>query len=162
MVDLTQMLGFPLPDWRQLTCVLMLCTLPGTLLAQEPSSAILHPQGNVTVNGNPASVSWTLAKDDSVQTNAQGLAEMDASGSSVSVAPDTLFSYDQDELALAHGTLMVNTNRRLKVRVGCVTIWPVKNAWTKYDVTDAAGKIHIVSHQSDVFVEHRSAATQQR
>ena len=149
-----------MPSWRDITCIFLLLLLPASLSAQE-GSAILHPQGPVSVNGTSIPATWTLSENDSVRVEAQATAQLDMSGSSVSVASDTLFSYEgnENELLLDHGLLQVNTSRKLKVRVGCVTVWPVNDAWTKYDVMDVNGRVKIVADQNDVYVQ-RGSATQ--
>lgn len=148
-----------MPSWRDITCVFLLFLLPSSLAAQE-GGAVLHPQGPVSVNGTSIPATWTLSENDSVRVEAQATAQLDMSGSSVSAASDTLFSYEgnENELLLDHGLLQVNTSRKLKVRVGCVTIWPVNDAWTKYDVMDVNGRVKVVANENDVYVQRGSAA----
>jgi hypothetical protein len=127
--------------------------LPATLLAQDPDAAILRPQGQVTVNGITTPASWTLAMDDSVRTESSAGAQLDASGSSVVVGAETLFQFEGRELLLEHGSLFANSSRSLKVRVDCVSIWPAADTWTKFEVTDRDGRVHIFARQGDVNVE---------
>jgi hypothetical protein len=61
---------------------------------------------------------------------------------------------------LDHGSLSVNTSRVLRVRVGCVTVTPVNEDWTHYDVTDVDGKVTVSALKNDVYIDSRSAKPQ--
>ena len=62
-----------------------------------------------------------------------------------------------NELVLEHGSLSVNTSRGMRVKVGCLTVTPVKNVeWTHYDVVDVDGKVTISALKSDVYIDATS------
>jgi hypothetical protein len=143
--------------WRKIVCLMLACIFPALLMSQDSGGAILRSssKGGVVLNGNPAPVSSAIFKNDLVQTDAQSIAKIDATGSTVDVQPETLLQFEVDELVLQHGTLLVSTSTALKVRVGCVTVTPITMDWTQYDVTDVDGKVTVVAHKNDVKVQSR-------
>ena len=62
------------------------------------------------------------------------------------------------ELVLDHGSLHINTNRGMRVRVNCITIIPLTLDRTQYDVTDVDGKVHVVAAKDDVKIHAKGAA----
>ena len=143
-----------MPLGRKFVCVFLLVVAPRVILAEDSAGAILRPQGDVKINGAGTPASWALVSHDVVRTESGAAAQLDASGSSVVVASETMFQFEGSELVLEHGTLLVNTNRSLRVRVGCIKIWPVVDGWTKYEVTDVDGEVRVFAQASDVNVEY--------
>jgi hypothetical protein len=140
---------------------MMIVVLPASLMAQASGAAILHSEGGVWLNHNPAPASSAIFPNDLIQTAKGTQAKIDAGGSSVTVQPDTIVEFDGDELVLDHGGLQVITSRALRVRVDCVTVTPVLSEWTRYDVTDVDGKVHVTANQEDVTI-HSAGAVAQR
>jgi hypothetical protein len=145
---------------RKLVCVTIIAALPSSLAAQDSSAAMLHGSGVVWINGSAAPASSALFRDDVVQTQGDGMAKIDASGSSVTVLKDTLVQFEGDELSLEHGSLQLSTSRSMRVRVGCITVVPVTSEWTQYDVTDVDGKVTVLAHQRDTRIEARVPSSQ--
>jgi len=150
---------FFLPQWRNLVCGLLIVLVPAALLGQD-SRAILHANGGALLNGSPAANSTALFPHDVVQTQTGAPATIDAEGSSVTVDPETLLQFEGDELALDHGHLQVSTSRSLKVRVNCMTITPRTAELTRYQVTDADGKLQLKAEQNDVQIQLRGSSKQ--
>jgi ferric-dicitrate binding protein FerR (iron transport regulator) len=142
--------------------VLLITVLPASLMANEQQAAMLHNNGGVFLNGSAAPQSSALEPDDTVQTQRDSIATIDANGSTVTVNPDTLLQFEGDEIYLEHGTLLVNTSTGLRVRVGCLTVIPVNQAWTQYDVTDVDGKVTVFAHKNDVNIETRGSKSSER
>ena len=143
----------------------MIVALPASLMAQSKmaqstGSAILHSGGGVWLNHNLAPSSSAIFPNDLIQTAKDAQAKIDADGSTVTVQPDTVVEFDGDELVLDHGSLQVVTSRALRVRVNCVTVTPVELGWTRYDVTDVDGKVHVAANQDDVKIHYAGAAAQ--
>ena len=136
----------------------MLVILPISLLAQDSARALLHNNGGVWLNGNPAPNSSAIFLHDVVQTQNGNLAKIDADGSTATVQPDTIVQFEGEELVLDHGTLQLNTSRGMKVRVNCVTVIPLTQEWTRYDVTDVDGRVMVVANQNDVKIHFQGAA----
>ena len=147
---------------RKLVCVMIIAVLPSSLTAQDSSAAMLHSTGQVWINGSSAPASSALFPDDIVQTQGDGIAKIDANGSTVNVLQETLVQFEGDELYLEHGSLQLSTSRGMRVRVGCLTVIPVTSEWTQYDVTNVDGKVTVVEHKRDSRIEYRPGNSQQK
>ena len=111
----------------------------------------------VSVNGNAAPSSIALFRSDFVETNKDGVARIELVGSTVDVAPETQVEFDGDELVLDHGGLSVDTNRGLRVRIGCITVAPVNDAvQTHFQVADQNGHVNVSSLASDTYINAQS------
>ena len=144
-------------EWRQLVCSLMIVILPASLMAQDSGRAMLHSSGGVWLNGNLAPGSSAIFPQDMIQTQEGVTAKIDAYGSAVMVEPDTIVQFDGDELVLDHGSLQVDTSRGMRVRVNCLTVIPLAQAWTRYDVIDVDGKVTVVAREDDVKIHYGGA-----
>ena len=138
----------------------MIVVLPASLMAQTPGGAMLHSEGGVWLNGNLAPNSSAIFPHDLIQTQKEHRAKIDANGSTVTVEPDTIVQFDGEELVLDHGGLQVNTSREMKVRVNCITVIPVTQVWTRYDVIDVDGKIRVTTDENDVKIHYQGASAQ--
>lgn len=132
--------------------------MPVVVAAQDSSAAMLRSNGvGIFVDGKQAPASIALFRDDYVQTQKSTVARIELTGSSVDVGAETIFQFEGDELVLDHGHLSVYTSRGLRVRVGCQTVIPVRTAeWTRYDVSDVDGKLHVAALKDDVNINTRS------
>jgi len=146
-------------EWRKLVCGVMIVILPTSLMAQNSARAMLHDDGGVWLNGNPAPNSSAIFLHDLVQTQKGNWAKIDADGSTVTAQPETIVQFEGDELVLDHGSLQLNTSRGMKVRVNCITVIPLTQDWNRYDVTDVDGRVVVVAHQNDVRIHYQGAAT---
>lgn len=149
--------------WRHFVCLPMVAILPVSVLANDVAGAMLRSNGiGVLVNKSPAPTSIALFPNDLIETQENGAAHIEASGSTADINPATIVQFGRDELVLEHGTLSVNTSRGLKVRVGCLTVTPVNNAeWTHYDVVDVDGKVTVSALRNDVAIDSRSSNLRQ-
>jgi hypothetical protein len=145
-------------EWRKLVCGVMIVIIPTSLLAQDPARAMLHNDGGVWLNGNPAASTSAILAHDLVRTQKENKARLDADGSTVTVEPETIVQFEGDELVLDHGHLQVNTWRGMKVRVNCLTVIPPAQEWTRYDVIDVDGKVLVLAYQNDVRIHYRGGA----
>jgi hypothetical protein len=149
-----------LAEWRKLVCAAMVAVLPASLIAQDFGRAMLHTDGGTWLNGKPAPHSSAIFPHDFVQTPQESTAKVDIDGSTVTIQPGTLVQFEEDELVLDHGTLQVNSARGMKVRVHCVTIVPLTQEWTRYDVIEAGGKVMVAAYENDVKIHIREVAAQ--
>jgi len=150
-----------LSKWRNSICVFLIAISPASLAADDNGAAILQSNGGVLLNGSPAPASAALFPRDTVETQPTAVARIELTGSAVDITPETLFEFEGDEIVLEHGRVSVNTSRAFKVRVGCLTVTPVNQTWTRYDVTDVDGKVSVAALKSDVNIDSRSANPQQ-
>jgi len=115
----------------------------------------------VLVNKTPAPTSIALFQNDLVETQKATAARIEIEGSSVDLNAESMVQFDLSELVLDHGSLSVNTSRGLRVRVGCLTVTPVRDAeWTHYEVADLDGKVTVSAQKSDVYIDERSNKVQ--
>jgi len=135
----------------------MLVILPESLMAQDPR-AMLHNDGGVWLNTNPAPSSSAIFVHDLIRTQKDNTGKIDAAGTTVTVEPETIVQYEGDELFLDHGHLQVNTWQGMKVRVDCLTVIPPPHEWARYDVIDVDGKVLVLAYQNDVKIHYRGTA----
>jgi hypothetical protein len=147
-----------LPEWRNLVCGVMIIILPASLMAQDSGRAMLHSDGGVWLNGNPAPNSSAIFVHDLVQTQKEHSAKIDAAGSTVTVQPDTIVQFEGEELVLDHGSLQVSTSHGMRVRVNCLTVIPLTSEWTRYNVIDVDGKMTVAAQENDVKIHYQGAA----
>jgi ribosomal 50S subunit-recycling heat shock protein len=133
----------------------MVLIVPLSLLGQTPS-AILHTQGGVWVNGYEAQDSSAVFTGDLVETRPGFSATLTVDGSTILIQPESVAKFQDDVLILDHGSVSVGTSKSYKVKVNCITVVPVTNDWTQYDVTDVNRTVQVAAHKLDVRVEHEA------
>lgn len=150
----------------------MLVSVPVSLLGQTPAeqtvpgqplpaqdaqgqtgAAILHTQGGVWVNGYEARDSSAIFPGDLLETKPGSAANLSLDGSTVLIQPESVAKLQTNLLELEHGSVLVGTSKSFKVRVHCITVVPVLNEWTQYEVTDLNGNIQVAARKDDVNVE---------
>lgn len=141
--------SFSLVGW------VLIVILPVTLLGQTPS-AILHTQGGVWVNQYEAPDSTAVFPGDLIETRPGFSANLTLEGSTVQLQPETVGKFQSDFFALDHGLVAVGTSRSYKVKVNCLTVVPVTNDWTQYEVADVNRTVQVAARKSDVRVERES------
>jgi hypothetical protein len=152
-------LGMSVGIMRGLLCWVLAAGLPLSLLGQvppqtQPSSAILHAEGGVWVNGAEAHDSTAVFSGDVLQTKPGFSATLSLDGTEVLLAPETVGKFDGDAFVLDHGSVSVGTSKSFKVKVNCIKVVPVHEEWTKYEVTDTNGTVQVSALKNDVNVEH--------
>jgi hypothetical protein len=130
----------------------MIATTPASLLAQTPS-AIVHTQGGVWVNGYEAKDASAVFSGDVIETKPDFSATLNLEGSSVLIQPESVVKFQGDAVELDHGGVSVETSRSFKVVVHCITVIPVANEWTQYDVGDLNGSVQVTARTRDVNVK---------
>jgi hypothetical protein len=138
---------------RRIACWLLLLVVPSSLSAQTPA-AILRTQGGVYVNGTEAPDSSAIFAGDLLETRPGFSANLTLDGSTILLQAESVAKFEQDVLVLDHGSVSVGTSKSFKVRVNCITVIPVVNEWTQYDVTDLNGTVQVLANKKDVNVDH--------
>jgi hypothetical protein len=128
----------------------MVVVCPGSLLAADGHSAVVHSTGGVWVNGAEVADSTTVFPGDSVETKPGFVANLDTEGSSVLLQPETILKFQGDYVELDHGSVAVGTSTLFSVHVNCIKVEPVLTDRTQYDVTDRSGKVEVAAHKNDV------------
>jgi hypothetical protein len=135
---------------RNLLCWTMCALFPLSLFAADSGSAMLRSKGGVWVNGSEAPETIAIFSGDLIETKAGSVANLDAQGSSVLVQSESVVTLGDNLLTLDHGSVSVGTSTEMRVKVNCLTVVPVANEWTQYDVTDVNGTVQVVAHKLDV------------
>ena len=130
----------------------LVVAVPLSLLGQTPS-AILHTQGGVWVNGYEARDSSAVFTGDLLETKPGYSASLTVEGSTVLMQAESVAKLQENMLVLDHGAVSATTSRGFKVRVNCLTVVPVSNDWTQYDVGDLNGTVQVAARKNDVYVE---------
>jgi hypothetical protein len=125
----------------------------------QTGSAILHSQGGVWVNGNEAPDASAVFAGDVVETKPGFSATLTLDGSSVVMQPESIGTFQENLLVLDHGSVAVGTSKSFRVRVNCITVIPVVNDWTQYEVTDTNGTVQVAARKNDVNIEHDRGRT---
>ncbi len=122
-------------------------------IASDMQASMLYSKGTVWVNGHPMPASSAAVfAGDSVETKAESLANISASGSSIALQPNSLVKLDTGWIILLRGGMSVATLNRMSVRAGEVSAIPSSNVETEFEVTDVNGRVQIVARRNDVNV----------
>ena len=147
-----------LPFQGVLTCLLTLL-LPMQLLGADTASAMLYTNGSTWVNGSSVPKSAAVFAGDMVQTKLDSSARINTSGSSVMVLADSLVKFQGPAVDIEHGAVQVGTSRGLSTKAGDVTIKPVGNSWTEFQVADVDGRVEVVATKGDLTVQDQQGTT---
>ena len=116
-------------------------------------TAILHTQGGVWVNGYEARDASAMFAGDLLETKTGFTANLSLEGSTILMQEESVGKLQDGLLVLDHGGVSVGTSKSFKVRVNCITVVPVLNDWTQYEVIDVNGNVKVIAHKGDVRVE---------
>ena len=141
-----------------LSCM-MVILFSAALLAADQPAAMLYSHGTALLNGNSIARSSAIFSGDLVQTNADSVANINATGSSVLVLNDSLVQYEGGALKLEHGGVTISTSKLLATRAGGVTVSPVSDVWTEFEVRDVDGKVQIAARKGDLSIQDDTGTT---
>jgi len=141
--------------FRKMVSCVLLFLFPGLMFAADSNAALLYTNGAAWVNGAhvPRSSS-ALFSGDMLQTRADSVANINQSGSSITVLSDSLVQYEGSAVELEHGGVTVSTSRKLAAVAGDVTVAPAANSWTEFNVVDTDGTVRIAARKGDVTVNY--------
>lgn len=137
----------------------MVIACPASLMAADSGAAMLHTNGKTWVNGIPAPISAAVFPGDLVQTESNAAASISSTGSSVAILPGSLLRFESSKLGLDHGIVTVATSKKLAMRAGNVTVTPISDTWTEFQVSQSDGKVMILARKGDVSVEDDSGSS---
>ncbi|MGB6025998.1 MAG: hypothetical protein WBG40_12450, partial [Candidatus Sulfotelmatobacter sp.] len=145
--------------FRKLVSCVLLLIVPASLLAADQPSAMLYSHGTALLNGDSIPRSSAIFSGDLVQTTADSVANINATGSTVLVLNDSLVQYEGSTVKLEHGGITISTSKLLAARVGNVTVSPVAGAWTEFEVRDVDGSVQIAARKGDLTVSDDTGTT---
>ncbi len=132
---------------------ILLIAFPVVLFAADPGpAAMLYAHGTTMLNGTSVPRSIALFTGDFVQTNADSVANINSTGSTVLIMNSSFVQYEDNGVKLEHGGMKVSTSKQLVTHVGDVTVTPATGVWTEFEVRDVDGKVQIVAQKGDLTV----------
>ena len=131
-----------------LNCLILL--LPTSLLAGN--TAMLTSMGSNSSIGNAGPSSHALFVGDTVATQADSAATINAPGSMVLIQPDSWIHFQGNAIAMEHGDVVVTTSKGMEVRVGRFVIAPSALGPSKFEVSDSGGTLKISALQGSVTI----------
>lgn len=139
---------------------ILVVVFPLSLLAAESTpGAMVYSHGVTMLNGSSFPKSSALFSGDLIQTSADSVANISAAGSTVLVLNDSLVQYEGNALKLEHGGITISTTKLMATRVGDVTVSPVANAWTEFEVRDVDGTVRIAARMGDLAISDGTGTT---
>ena len=146
-------------ELRSAICFLLLLAFPAQMLAGETPSAMLYTAGSAWVNGTDVPKTMAMFAGDLLQTRADSTASIQSAGSNVMVMADSLVRFEGQAIEIEHGGVRVTTSRGMAARAGEVTIKPVSDSWTEFQVVDVNGQVQIAANKGDVTVQDQQGTT---
>lgn len=137
---------------RKVVAYGLVLLFPISLVAQQTTGAMLHGNGDVSVNGAALKDASAVVAGDVIQTGQTGLAYLSATGTSVSVESNTIARWQTAGLSLDHGSISVATSAGTRVFTRDFTIAPAAGKWTEFYVTRLNGSIQIIARKNSVVV----------
>jgi hypothetical protein len=144
---------------RSVFCWGLIGLIPASLLGADSGAAMLYAKGTAWINGSTVPRSSAIFPGDLVQTQPNSLVHINATGSSVMVQSDSLVKYEGDAVSLEHGSVSVVTSKSMRTHAGEVTVVPVSDTHTRFEVTDVNGTVQIVAREGDVSVSQGTETT---
>jgi hypothetical protein len=145
--------------FRKLVSCVLLLIVPAWLFAADRPAAMLYSHGTALLNGNSIPRSSAIFSGDLVQTNADSVANINATGSTVLVLNDSLVQYEGSSVKLEHGGVTISTSKLLATRAGAVTVSPAAGVWTEFEVRDVDGRVQIASRKGDLTISDDTGTT---
>jgi len=137
---------------RILSCV-MVVIFPSGLFGAEPNPrAMLYARGETRLNGSNVPRSSALFSGDLVQTGANSVANINATGSTVLILKDSFVRYEDNAVELEHGGVAVSTSKSMATRVRDVNVSPSAGVLTEFEVRDVDGKVQIAARKGDLTI----------
>ena len=139
---------------------MMVLIFPVSLFAADASpAAMLYSHGGTVLNGTTVPRSSALFAGDLVQTGADSVANINATGSTVLVLNESLVTYEGDFLKLEHGGLRISTSKSMGAVAGEVRISPANGILTEFEVRDVDGRVQIAARKGDLTISDPTGTT---
>lgn len=137
---------------KMVSCVLM-CLFPASMFAADSSAAMLYTNGAAWVNGAhvPRTTS-AIFTGDLLQTRFDSVANINESGSTITVLADSLVQFQGATVDIDHGGVTVSTTKGIAATAGDVKVTPASNSWTEFNVVDTDGTVRIAARKGDLNV----------
>jgi hypothetical protein len=139
------------------SCVLVIMFFVSPLLAADSNPAMLYTSGTAWVNGaHLPRPSAAIFAGDLLQTRSDSVANINATGSTITVLSDSLVKFEGSSLRIEHGGVTVSTSTGVATTAGDVKVAPAANSWTEFNVRDVDGTVHIAATKGDLTISDDS------
>jgi hypothetical protein len=138
--------------FRKLVGCVLLLIVPAALFGADQPGAMLYSHGTALLNGDSIPRSSAIFSGDLIQTTADSVANINATGSTVLVLNDSLVQYEGSSVKLEHGGVTVSTSKLLAAHAGAVTVSPAAGGWTEFEVRDVDGRVQISAQKGDLTI----------
>ena len=128
-------------------------------IAEPGASAMLYSHGTTLLNGSSIPRSSALFSGDRVQTDADSVANINTTGSTILIHNKSLVQYEGNAVKLEHGGVTVSTSKSLAAHAASVTVSPAGSVWTEFEVRDVDGKVQIMARKGDLIVSDDTGTT---
>lgn len=145
---------------RSVVCCVLMILLPSSLMAADTSAAMVYTNGAAWING--ASVprsSSAIFSGDLLQTRSDSVANINQTGSSITVLADSLVKFEGNSLQVEHGGVTVSTSRQVSTTTGDIKVSPVSTKWTEFNVIDVDGTVRIAARKGDLTISNGKETT---
>src|SRR5579863_4205637 len=150
--------------FRGMVSCVQVILFPGSLFAADSNAAMLYTNGAAWVNGShvPRSSS-AIFQGDLLQTRSDSVANINQSGSSITVLSDSLVQFEGVSVDIQHGGVTVSTSKGIAATAGDVKVTPASSAWTEFNVSDVDGTVRIHASKGDLTIsDGKEVATLQQ
>ncbi len=141
---------------RNTLCWTMLAVFPMSLMAADSGAAMLYAKGTAWLNGGTVPRSSAVFPGDLVQTKADSMANINASGSNVMILSDSLVKFEGNGVAVNRGSVNVATAKGMSTHAENLTVTPASKAWTEFEVSNVEGKVQIIARKGDLSISDGS------
>jgi hypothetical protein len=137
---------------RMVSCVLLF-VFPSSVFAADSNAAMLYTNGAAWVNGaHVPKTSSAIFSGDLLQTRSDSVANINQSGSSITVLSDSMVEYQGTAVQIEHGGVAVSTSKQVAAVAGDVKVKPTATSWTEFNVLDTDGTVRIAARKGDLTI----------
>ena len=137
---------------RMVSCVLLF-VFPSSVFAADSNAAMLYTNGAAWVNGaHVPKTSSAIFSGDLLQTRSDSVANINQSGSSITVLSDSMVEYQGTAVQIEHGGVAVSTSKQVAAVAGDVKVKPTATSWTEFNVVDTDGTVRIAARKGDLTI----------
>jgi hypothetical protein len=135
----------------------LLFLFPSSIFAADSSAAMLYTSGAAWVNGSHVPrASSAIFSGDLLQTRSDSVANINQTGSQITVLSDSLVQFEGTAVQIEHGGVSVSTSKGMAAIAGDVKVAPASLSWTEFNVIDTDGTVRIAARKGDLTISDGS------
>jgi hypothetical protein len=139
--------------YRKMASCVLLFLFPSSMFAADSNAAMLYTNGAAWVNGaHVPRTSSAIFSGDLLQTRSDSVANINESGSSITVLADSMVEFQGSAVSIEHGGVTVSTSKRMSAVAGDVKVAPASDSWTEFNVVDNDGTVRIAATKGDLTI----------